>query len=461
MNSIIEAVVENLKRELEDFFKELPTVSDVEQYAMTRLKETALQLTACYAEETDRILYEDKAGRKVAGLVLERRKDQRSLLTMCGELTYSRSYYQLRDGTYSHPIDELLEVGKYQRISRETTEALAKEAAEGSYEKAGKVVTGGAVSRQTVMKAVRSCEAKKEAVSEVRRVKVLHIDADEDHVSLQNGKTRIVPLISVYEGLEEIGGKKRKRHQCREVFHYSEEKYSEDFWDNAVNEIERRYDLTDTVVYLHGDGAQWIKQGKENFKECRHVLDGYHKNKAKKAFFAGVKKGECLSEKSGLNRAFITGDQSLLLDIWRKRMEQNPEYGESITEAMNYLYNNLEGISIRYQDREARNGGGTEPHVSHVLSSRLSSRPMGWSDKTLKHLVPILASRSGVQLIEKAADKTIPEIVLSAAKVMTGRKLPNLRRAPAIVAPDSRYRTEVINNGQLNQLYRTIRGLSR
>ena len=131
---------------------------------------------------------------------------------MCGELTYSRSYYQLRDGTYSHPIDELLEVGKYQRISRETTEALAKEAAEGSYEKAGKVVTGGAVSRQTVMKAVRSCEAKKEAVSEVRRVKVLHIDADEDHVSLQNGKTRIVPLISVYEGLEEIGGKKRKRH---------------------------------------------------------------------------------------------------------------------------------------------------------------------------------------------------------------------------------------------------------
>ena len=61
-------------------------------------------------------------------------------------------------------------------------------------------------------------------------------------------------------------------------------------------------------------------------------------------------------------------------------------------EATNYLLSNFDAIHIYSTDAEERNGGATEPHVSHVLSSRLSSRPMGWSSKTLKKFVPILAA---------------------------------------------------------------------
>ncbi|MGI6486046.1 MAG: UPF0236 family transposase-like protein [Tepidanaerobacteraceae bacterium] len=42
---------------------------------------------------------------------------------------------------------------------------------------------------------------------------VIHIDADEDHVSLQDGKNAIVPLITIYEGTKRIG----KRGKCIKV----------------------------------------------------------------------------------------------------------------------------------------------------------------------------------------------------------------------------------------------------
>ena len=457
MKAIIEEFTENLKKELTFFFDALPSLEEMEAFTMTRLRKLALDLMAGYAEEVDRALYEDRAGRRKEGLCIERRKDARSIQTISGELSYERNYYRLKDGTYCYPVDELLKVERYQRLTKGTTEALAEEAVGNSYGEAARIVTEGKVSRQTVMKSIRSCRARENEPEDLRSVPVLHIDADEDHVSLQNGKKLIVPLISVYEGIEKVG---KGRHLCRNVFHYSEEKFTEDFWDNAVNELEKRYDLSRTRVYLHGDGAEWIKQGLESFKDSVFVLDGYHKNKAKKAFFAGLKRGEGMAEKNALTRALRTEDRALLTETYNRRISENPEHADGITEAMTYLYNNLSGISVRYTDPEATNGGATEPHVSHVLSSRLSSRPMGWSERTLRHLVPMLAAGSGVEKIGNAEEKAVREIVLSAAQVCRKKAVSNYRSKPAIVAPESRYRTEVINNGRLTSLYRTIKDLS-
>ena len=77
-------------------------------------------------------------------------------------------------------------------------------------------------------------------------------------------------------------------------------------------------------------------------------------------------------------------------------------------EATNYLLNNFDAIQVYTADAEARNGGATEPHVSHVLSSRLSSRPMGWSTKTLKAFVPILAAGQ-CSFRAKVTDPEVPK----------------------------------------------------
>ena len=71
---------------------------------------------------------------------------------------------------------------------------------------------------------------------------------------------------------------------------------------------------------------------------------------------------------------------------------QNPDRGEMISQNAAYLQRIVKGISICKKDEQANNGGCTEPHISHVLSARLSSRPLAWSETTLKHLAPILAA---------------------------------------------------------------------
>ena len=146
-----------------------------------------------------------------------------------------------------------------------------------SYAKSSQVVTGGQVSRQTVLHKIRKAQAEEEPRVERRHVPVIPIGADEEHVKLQNGNSRIVPLISVYEGIERKG----KRGVCKNVFHRS--RYGEKpekLWEETLAEVERRYDLEGTKIYLHGDGAPWIRAGQEWFPNSEFVLDRYHKNKA-------------------------------------------------------------------------------------------------------------------------------------------------------------------------------------
>ena len=71
---------------------------------------------------------------------------------------------------------------------------------------------------------------------------------------------------------------------------------------------------------------------------------------------------------------------------------QNPDRAETISQIAAYLQRFVKGIGICKKDERANNGGCTEPHISHVLAARLSSRPLAWSETTLKHLAPILAA---------------------------------------------------------------------
>lgn len=50
---------------------------------------------------------------------------------------------------------------------------------------------------------------------------------------------------------------------------------------------------------------------------------------------------------------------------------------ESMIKAKIYILNNWEGIQKLFGEEKYR--CSTEGHISHILSDRLSSRPMGWS----------------------------------------------------------------------------------
>ena len=389
MEKIITKIASDFKRDAEEFLAGgIKDIRAAEEFFVPRIGKMVTELLTALYETADQALLEDRAGRREAGLVVERCGEPRTILSQLGTITYKRAYYQRRDGTYCHPMDEIAGVEAYERISARVSEELVDAAREMSYRKCSRVVTNGAVSSQTVMNKLRRSSPKPEIVERVR-VPVLHVDADEDHVKLHNGNSTYAPLISVYTGIEKQG----KRGICKDIFHISEYgRGADDLWETALNEMERRYDLSDTKIYLHGDGAAWIKTGLGWLTNCTFVLDRYHVNKALQETVSGMGAQSGSEYRGSLLAALREGNEEEFLSVRKKMLECWPDREESMMVHTDYLLENFQAIHIWYTDPEARNGGATEPHVSNILSARLSSRPMAWSKDTLCRFLPILAA---------------------------------------------------------------------
>ncbi|MBQ6293836.1 MAG: hypothetical protein IJK77_08215 [Lachnospiraceae bacterium] len=174
--------------------------------------------------------------------------------------------------------------------------------------------------------------------------------------------------------------------------------------------------------------------------------------------FAGCGFGEAQTEKRNVVNALRYGSADALIEAGKRLAALHPERQNRIEEGLNYLYQNLDAIAIRYRDPDARNGGATEPHVSHVLSNRLSSRPMGWSVKTLEHLVPILAAGT-FELIPRTRRSELLDCLSQAAERASATL--NRRPGPFLVDPDQCVSFEVVKTGRITQMYNTMKGLSR
>lgn len=394
MEKIITETANNFKYNCLEFFNEgKKSITEIESFIKDQIENISLAMTAAYYEELDQEILEDKKGRKKLGLIVERKGEERNVLTQIGMLSYRRTYYEKTgtdDVAYTYPVDKIAGITPYQRISTNVCADLISNAAHESYEKSSVHVTNGYVSKQTVMNKIRETSDLDLVKPERKRiVDVLHIDADEDHVSLQNGKNTIVPLISVYEGINKAG----KRGSCKNIFHISRIKATpEELWEETLERIEEIYDISNTTIYLHGDGAPWIKEGLEWLPNCKYCLDKYHINKNYKKIVAGFNRNEKVSYLKRIKQSLANNDKEEFKEIIEEMLNTHSDLKASIIEAGKYLWNNFDAISIYKYDTEASNGGATEPHVSHILSSRLSSRPMGWSLQTLEKLVPILAT---------------------------------------------------------------------
>jgi hypothetical protein len=429
------------------------SIATIEKEGMPKLKAMICDLAQVYINAVSASIREDKRGRRKAGLILERTGDGRQLLTEMGELVYKRDYYLDKStGRYRYLADELLEVEYRQRVSDNLGLSLVRAAREMSYAGSSRFVADGELSRQTVMTKVRDSQPKPETVGEKRRVSALHIDADEDHVTLTSGKKGIVPLVSVYEGI----GQKGKRRYCKEVFHISEYGLgAEQLWEKVLDEIDARYDLDGTIIYLHGDGASWIKTGMEWLPNCRFVLDKYHKNQAIKSMCAGVGNQKLWHKvENGIRDSLLRNDSMLWSGIVESLVYETPENEKRVSASARYLWNHKDGISICATDPEANNGGCAEPHVSHVLSSRLSDRPRVWSESTLVSLAPILANCGELEVKNKHIRAQNPLVIKAAAKAKRIFKSKGTKemRTPCVAG-----RLTPIAIGKINPTYTMLR----
>jgi hypothetical protein len=388
VNNIVQQICEQFTSDVVGFFAS-GSIKNIEEMETTLKRKSYsfnLAMMAAYITSLDQAIVEDKAGRREKGLVIERKDDKREIYTTFGQLSFTRTYFKDKPNhNYVYLLDQAVGLESYDRVSGTVAVELVEHAQEASYGESSRHVTDETISRQTVMKKIHSVkDLKIEPPSDKRNVKILHVDADEDHVPLQNGRNAIVPLICVYEGVKYSG----KRGQCINPHYISSYgKTSEELWLETVDWIYSSYDVDNIErVYLHGDGASWIKEGLNWLPKAKLVLDKYH---LRKSILSAT--GRDPEAREAIYSAVLNDDRKAFNHLGKQLLKNADSETETerIKDCLRYLRNNWEAITIYH--KEACGGSCTEGHVSHVLSSRLSSRPMGWSRKGLKQMAELRA----------------------------------------------------------------------
>jgi len=329
--------------------------------------------------EADQVLYENRPLRK--DWVVEHKDVGRQILAQQGVMTFSRRYYRNRKtGQRRYLVDDLVGLSPYERVEAGLAASLCEAAVDNSYQKSAKVCCGGQVTRQTVLNKTRQVKGLKPLPVEPRRdVPVIHIQADEDHVAMQDGrKDTIVKLVAIHEPVRRIGKKRFQLPQRHLLSSYGET--VDDFWLRVANAISERYgDREDLRVYIHGDGAAWIKTGLEWIRNSHFVLDKYHFQKYLRPVV-----GQNEDHWQYIMDELDGGSRQKIEHLVEAIMNSELCTEKAAESFLSYMHGNWDGIGIWYDMAHPAGPSCAEGLVSHVLSSRLSSRPLGWRDEGLE-----------------------------------------------------------------------------
>ena len=197
MNNIIQQISEKLtKKILEKAYS--GGICDIDLLSSSILedcKSAARDILEAIVSDLNIKIREDKPSRKARGLILKEKNRERSLLTEIGRLNLPRDYYyDKKEEKYDYLLDKVIGLQGYERISAGVMAKLVSMATEVSYAKSAETVTGGQLSRQCVRECILklgAIEKRPQPYEPKRKVKELHLFADEDHVHMQReGKTK-------------------------------------------------------------------------------------------------------------------------------------------------------------------------------------------------------------------------------------------------------------------------------
>lgn len=234
---------------------------------------------------------------------------------------------------------------------------------------AGVITTSATVSGDQIVAMVDTLKEKE--------IEEVYIEADEDHVATQTKGNKEIKLISVYEGKEKESKKRRKTIKKRS---FTGTMDPEEIWYDVLDYLDQAYDIDKVkTIYIGGDGASWIKTGIKIIPKSKYIIDSYHLSKYIKLITDRylLETGDIL-EIEKLEEAIKTTNHHQYKEAL-KNMEESTETTLQLTNAYKYLRNQWQGIKNKIKNPEIKISA--EGQVSHILSSRLSSRPLGWSEE--------------------------------------------------------------------------------
>ena len=323
------------------------------------------------------------------------RKDKRTLVSSVGDITFDSTYYKrlTDEGGYVCLLEEMMGLSKHERFTEEAEVMMLTEALRTSYSEAARIIPSKSkITKTTVMNKVHQIvdEIPYEAPKEKKEYTYLFIEADEDHVAEQHGRWGkkednngfISRLAYVYEYKRETLGCKGRKELVNK-FHfgglYQGHDGIEKFWNNVNDFILKTYEVDKIKkIFISGDGAPWIKSGADYVAKAVFCADKFHLMK-----YINAASGQMLDEKD-------IAKEELWHQLYKRSRKGFREYTDAMIKSANntepieklqtYVLNNWSAVMLSLHS-EIVDGCRAEGHVSHVLSDRLSSRPMGWSQR--------------------------------------------------------------------------------
>lgn len=334
------------------------------------LNELLLEIISkCLSEIDD----EYNRKRNNAKVLLTHRKKSKPFLMEDGVLTLSRNRYINRiDNKPFYYLDNLLHLEKRQRISNSFQESIIKSSVEKSY-KSVEEKFNNTISVQTAMNIVKKYDKYIDKVENKKdnkkKIDTLYIEADEDHIHLLDqtqNKGKLVKLIYIHEGYR-LNKVTNKRELINPHYFSSTDN---DIWYSVSDYVYKYYDYS--KIQIHGDGALWIKSGVKYFYNAEFYLDKFHTYQAIRRISGGkiLKASKIIEEMKDNKTTYL---ENLFEIKYQKKFKGlktiNTMHGLTYL-INNTKYNNLSNKEICCS---------AEGHISHILSSRMSSRPMAWS----------------------------------------------------------------------------------
>lgn len=343
-------------------------------------------------------------------------KDDRTITTIFGSISFCRRYYKdLETGNRIYLLDQYFELKPNERLLQNVQARIIDEATISSYQHAGEVAAyGEVISKEKVKNTIEDLNLDNKVIrtsknSEKKKIKKLYIIADEDHVHLQKGGITEPRMVIIYEGIAKFG--KRVVLQNKTHIGGNYDGKVEELWTEVLTYIENNYDTEYLErIYLQGDGGAWIVSGKEYLIKAKYVLDEFHMKKAVNSIVGRITK---------INKEENLATRKKLRDMLRKLdfesfketcYEMIAEEMDSTARArkernMEYILNNIEGITNLYENQEDLHGCSAEGHISHIYSDRMSSRPMGWKSENVDKMSRLRLLREdgirGKEILEK------------------------------------------------------------
>ena len=392
--------VKNLEKVFMDYSSDMTKIAEMVYGVKNSVIQLGLDMIVEELETYDEYLRMHKWARSEWQIV---RRDTTTLLTSLGSITYRKTLFKNKiTGKSEYLLDRVMGIEKHARMTEDAEAELLKEAVQTSYQRGGisACISDECVSKETVKNKIHALEFPKnnEVLKEKKVVDYLYIDADEDHVSLQfhekkgdlvklenNRKDNcaIAKLVYIYEGIEKEAPES-KRHKLINPYYFCrgcDGDGNQLFWDEIFTFMDNHYDLEKVKrIYLNADGGAWIKAGKNRIEGITYILDEFHLEKyltkltshmkdsredAKKELIHAIK----YEKKSDFEAVVDRLKDCLETETGIKRIEKSKEY----------ILSNWTAARLRLTRKEGVLGCSAEGHVSHVLSSRMSSRPLGWS----------------------------------------------------------------------------------